>query len=80
MAKIVGASAVRPGGPKPMSAVKVYQEWKRIQKGLINPFYSLVSPLRCRKKRALARRDYFGFRSTGRKTKGGSGNRFTVRC
>ncbi len=56
-------------------------EVSKIRKKVVLPRYSKLSPLNCNKKRRLARRDYFGYKGTGR---GASfrkhKNRFTVRC
>jgi len=56
-------------------------EKSKIRKKVVLPRYSKLSPFSCRKKRKERRRDYFGFKSTGRgPTKMVHKNRFTVRC
>jgi len=79
--KKVGSSDVRSGTTKtpfPVSKGLISRR-KKIKKKVLSNL-TLLNRFFCNKKKAKARHDYFGFKSTGRKSKGGSGGRFTKKC
>lgn len=53
-----------------------------IKRKKVAAIMSRLSPVKCSRKRAIVRRKYFGFKTTGRKRTNllRSANRFTVRC
>ena len=61
---------------------QVRREIKKIDQKRVLPVFSRISPVKCSRKRAIARRAYFSYKGSGagpRKARVHN-NRFTVRC